>query len=153
LSQSGPQAERDSAPLALGRFEDLVLLAEDKRDIKLRTNLRRHVRLVSFADGRMEFSLAGNPPADFVSDLSAKLQQWTGRRWMIATSRADGAPTLEEAERQKAGSLTADALADPDVVAIRARFPGARVIDVRLRSDGEEAETLEPAVEPAAEPE
>jgi len=147
--QTATQPETMRTPVVLNRFEDLILLAEDKRDIQLRTNLRRFVRLIAFADGRMEFTPAGELPAGFLSDLSAKLQQWTNRRWMIATSREGGAPTLEEAERQREGMRNAQAASDPDVIAIRAQFPGARVIDVRFRpqidalgleaSDGEAA--------------
>jgi DNA polymerase-3 subunit gamma/tau len=119
--------------LALAAFADVVMLAEDKRDIALRTVLRRNVRVVSFADGRMDIALAGNPPAGFGQDLSRKLTQWTGKRWIIATSREGGGPTLEEAEKAEFSARAADAESDPAVAAILERFPGSRVIDVRIR--------------------
>ena len=50
----------------------------------------------------------------------------------------------DHAETGYAGARAADAMNDPDVAAIRARFPGARVIDVRMRQ-----EPAETAVEPA----
>ena len=122
-----------------------MLLAEDRRDIKLRSMLRRNVRLVSFADGRMEFALAGNPPATFVSELGQKLFAWTGRRWTIAVSRAEGAPTLEEQERAEAGEREEAARHDPVVDAILNRFPGARIVDVKVRDAGGEAGEAEMA--------
>ena len=131
--------ETEAPQDALAGFEDLVLLAEDRRDIKLRTMLRRNVRLVTFRDGHMEFSLAGDPPPGFVTELGQKLQQWTGRRWTLAVSREPGAPTLEEVEKAEAGEREEAAKADPVVEAILTRFPGARIVDIKLRADMTEA--------------
>ncbi|MFZ1815576.1 MAG: DNA polymerase III subunit gamma/tau [Rhizobiaceae bacterium] len=132
-NETDPQAEQ----LTLASFEALILLAEDKRDIQMRTWLRRHVRLVNFSDGRLEFNLAGDPPAGFVQNLSMRLQGWTGKRWMVTTSREGGQPTLEEQERQELGARTEIARADPAVEAIMGRFPGARIVDVRIREQEE----------------
>jgi len=144
-----PSADAAAQKLTLGRFEELVLLAEDRRDIMMRTCLRRHVRLVSFADGRMEFNLAGNPPPNFVQELSSRLQAWTGKRWIIAASSAGGAPTMEEAEQAEQADRNAAASSDPAVEAILARFPGARIVDVRMRAP-EQAETDIAPGEPGA---
>jgi len=129
--------------IALGSFEDLIVLCEDKRDIRLRTSLKRHVRLIEFADGKLQFAIAGNPPPNFVQDLSRKLQEWTGRRWMVATSREGGQPTIEEVEQAEANERTEMARANPAVDAIMNRFPGARIIDVKLRRPEPEAELPE----------
>ncbi len=102
----------------MGRFEDLILLCEDKREIRLKTILRNNVRLVGFRDGHMEFSLAGNPPANFVSDLGQKLLAWTGKRWSLVVSREGGAPTLDEQEKAEMGQRTEAAREDPVVAAI-----------------------------------
>lgn len=129
-----PVVETETPPqIRLDSFEQLILLSEDKRDIKLRTLLRKNVRLVSFSDGRIEFNLIGNPPPDFVSELGARLQVWTGRRWTIAVSREGGAPTLEESEAAEVESRTEAARSDPAVEAILSQFPGARIVDVRVR--------------------
>lgn len=130
-----PPAAEAGEPLVMERFEDLILMAEDRRDLPMRTMLRRNVRLVSFADGRMEINLVGNPPANAVQELSNRLQAWTGRRWIIATSREGGAPTVEETEQADQSRRRDQAMDDPTVEALLARFPGARVIDVRVRAD------------------
>jgi len=140
-----PQAIPAEVPqLILERFEDLIFLAEDKRDLQTKTRLRRHVRLVKFEDGHMEFSIAGNPPSSFINDLQHKLKQWTGKRWNIIISREQGSPTLEENDQAEEKSRFDAASADPAVEAILAKFPGAKVIDVRIReevSQQDEAET------------
>jgi DNA polymerase-3 subunit gamma/tau len=130
-----PAGQSVEPGLELGRFEDLVLLAEEKREIRLRTMLRTNVRLISFRDGRMEFAIAGNPPPNFVSDIGQKLFQWTGRRWTITVSREGGGPTLDEQEKAELGERTHMARTDPVVEAVLARFPGSRIVDIKMREE------------------
>ncbi len=121
--------------IVLDKFEDLIFLAEDKRDVQIKTFLRRHIRLVGFEDKRMEFSVAGNPPPSFISVLQQKLKLWTGQRWNLIISRKEGAPSLEEVDQAEEKNKFATALADPAVEAIMAKFPGAKVVDVVIRED------------------
>jgi len=53
--QAEPAAE--VAAVALGRFEDLLALAAEKRDLPTKTALERDVRLVRFEDGKLEIAL------------------------------------------------------------------------------------------------
>jgi DNA polymerase-3 subunit gamma/tau len=131
--QTEPLPAETPETLTLASFEDLILLCEDKRDIRLRTSLKRHVRLINFADGKLQFEIAGNPPPNFIQDLSAKLLTWTGKRWMIATSKEGGRQTIEEAEQAEANERAEQARSNPAVDAIMTRFPGARIIDVKMR--------------------
>ena len=130
-----PQPEALGEALVLNSFDELILLAEDKRDIRIRTLLRRNVRLVNFADGKIEVNLTENTPHNFITDLSNRLQEWTGRRWMVVTSREGGQPTLEEAEKAEVRDRAEQALANPAVDAILQRFPGARIVDVKIREN------------------
>jgi DNA polymerase-3 subunit gamma/tau len=144
LAQAKPE---ESVPvLELGRFEDLVLLAEDKREIRLKTLLRNNERLVNFRDGQMEFNIAGNPPANFVSELGQKLLAWTGKRWSLVVSREGGAPTLDEQEKAEQGQRTEAARIDPVVSAILSRFPGSRIVDVQVRAEAVETPEAEQAI-------
>lgn len=138
--------------LSIGRFEDLVALAASKRDLLMKHALETSVRLVHFEDGRMEFALApgGNP--NLVQDLSRKLQDWTGRRWMVSvTSRAEGAPTLAERAAAVKAEREVGIRAEPLVQAVLARFPNAQIVDVRTRDDAPEVvdQGLAPADEDA----
>ena len=139
--QSPDAGQPEIQKLTLNSFDELIFLAEDKRDIKLRTLLRKNVRLVGFSDGRMEVNLTGNPPPNFVSELGSKLNNWTGKRWTVTVSREGGAPSIEEREEAEAGERQDAARADPAVDAIMKQFPGARIIDVRVRE--EEADVAE----------
>ena len=112
-------------------FEAVVALADEKRDAKLRAALELFVRIVRFEPGRIEMALAENAPGDLVHDLSKKLAEWTGRRWVVAVSREDGAPTLRE-QKQAARAERIDGMRrHPVVTAVLDAFPGAEIVDVR----------------------
>lgn len=128
----------------LGSFDELIFLVEDKRDLSLKTQIKRHVRLVSFADGRMEMNLVENAPRDFLPTLAKRLEEWTGKRWMLSTSQKKGAPTLAEQEQQEASARMDDARSDPAVEAILKQFPGSRIVNIRVRQH-EAEDALPPA--------
>ncbi len=115
----------------LGRFEDLIALAAEKRDVALKAALERDVRLVRFEDGQLEISVLPSASKSLVGDLSRKLQAWTGKRWMVAVSSEEGAPTMrQQADTQKA-ELMRGVRSDPLVQSVLERFPGAEIVDVR----------------------
>lgn len=121
----------------LNSFDELIFLVEDKRDLALKTMIKRHVGLVSFVDGRMEMNLVENAPRDFLGTLGQRLEEWTGKRWVLSISKEKGQPTLAEQEASENEARMDDAKADPAVEAIMAQFPGARIIDIRVREEEE----------------
>ena len=122
----------------LNNFEDLIFLVEDQRDLKLKLAIKRHIRLVSFADGRMDMNLVENPPRDFMAQLSRRLEEWTGKRWMLSVSKQPGQPTLQEQEEAENTAKTREAMNDPAVEEVLTSFPGSKVVDIRIR-EGEVA--------------
>jgi DNA polymerase-3 subunit gamma/tau len=119
----------------LNSFDELIFLVEDKRDLALKTMIKRHVRLVSFVDGRMEMNLIENAPRDFLGTFGKRLEEWTGKRWVLSISKEQGHPTLAEQEASENEARMDDAKADPAVEAIMAQFPGAKIIDIRVREE------------------
>jgi DNA polymerase-3 subunit gamma/tau len=127
----------DSAPAAMvvGTFEELIALAADKRDIQTKMALQRDVRLVRCEDGKLELALEPHASKTLVNDLSRKLQQWTGRPWVIVISRETGAPTLKSQADAQQAALEVGIRADPLVKAVLERFPGAEIVRVRGQKD------------------
>ncbi len=142
-AQPQPRPQPSAEPtLRLRRFEDVVALAGEKREIVLKAALERDVRLVRFEEGRIELSLTETGSRTIANDLTRALQQWTGERWMVALSSEEGEATLHEkavaAERErKAGAAN-----HPLVQAVLSRFPGAQIVNVVERAEkaGEDAE-------------
>ncbi len=116
-------------------FEELVALAAEKRDLALKSALERDVRLVRFEDGRLEIALEASAPRTLTGELSKKLSEWTGRRWMVIVSAETGAPSLHAQAQTREAELKDDVRGDPLVQAVLARFPGAEIVNVRLPDD------------------
>ncbi|WP_182086056.1 DNA polymerase III subunit gamma/tau [Aureimonas sp. ME7] len=125
-------------------LRDLERLAGEKRDSRMKAWIRRYIRLVRMAEGRLEVQLADGAPPVLPGDLMKRLFDWTGIRWVVTVAGSGGGETLEEAEAARKARLVAEAEADPEVAAILALVPGASVRDVRLRGEPEEAEEEAP---------
>jgi len=129
-----PEPATMAAPASrVETFADLVALAAEKRELKLKHALEHEVRIIRFEPGTIELSLTPEAGPGLVGLLSAQLEKWTGRRWMIAVGAAEGARTIAEARRDARSRLVEDARAEPLVAAVLARFPGAEIVDVRVR--------------------
>ena len=164
MLRSVPNTQPDSQPV--GRIEprpteapkplvpinsmtDIAELAGQKRDPKLKALVRSFVRPVRLEPGRLDVSLTSGAPGTLLNELAVKLKEWTGIHWIVSLSRDEGEPTLVEAEANAQKQRVADARQDPDVAAILSQFPGAKIIDVRVRApeiEEEEEQTTAPAI-------
>jgi DNA polymerase III subunit gamma/tau len=153
LGESGGRQQPASAPLASPQtapqpavspvkaampedFPAVLALADAAGDLILRTNLARHVHLVHFELGRIEFRPSAQAPANLANKLGQRLGEWTGRRWVVSISGEPGAPTLEEQAAAVAAAMRAEVMTHPLVQAALAAFPGSRLDAVReLASD------------------
>jgi DNA polymerase-3 subunit gamma/tau len=121
--------------LSIATFPALIALANEKRDILMKTALERDVRLVRIEDGKLELALEPSARKTLVNDLSRKISEWTGRRWMVVVSTEAGAPTVSSQAQAQRNELEQGVRADPLVQAVLARFPGAEIVGVRRRED------------------
>jgi DNA polymerase III subunit gamma/tau len=136
-----------AATVRLRRFEDVVALADQERDIALKAALEKDVRLVRFEEGRIEFALADGASRTLANDLTRKLAAWTGTRWVVALSSEPGAPTLQDQRQAAARERKETAATHPLVQAVLQKFPGAQVVDVREKAPAEAPDAV-PAPEP-----
>jgi DNA polymerase-3 subunit gamma/tau len=130
LANAAPEPQAEPVRRIAG-FPELVALASEKRDVLTKTALEADVRLVRIEDGQLEVSLERHAQRTLVNDLSRKLELWTGRRWTVIVSNAQGQPTLREQSLAEKGQRERTAEADPRVQEVLARFPGAKVVEVR----------------------
>jgi DNA polymerase-3 subunit gamma/tau len=137
---AAPAAAPATAMPEIRTIEGLVALAEEKRDSLMQASLRRYIRPVKIEPGRIEVALTEGAPRTLPGDLQRRLLEWTGRRWTVTISSAEGGRTIEETVAARHDALVSDAITDPEVAAILAQFPGAKVIDVRLRGEALAAE-------------
>jgi DNA polymerase-3 subunit gamma/tau len=119
--------------LVINDFDELVQLAADKRDLRVKTALERDVRLVRCEDGQLEIALEPGAAQAIVNELPGKLKIWTGRPWVVVLSREQGQPTLKAQMDAREAELKRGVRADPLVQAVLERFPGAEIVAVRPR--------------------
>ncbi len=149
-----PEPITEAPAVSIRSLADIAALADQNRDMAFKVLIKRCVRPVKIENGRIDVSLTAEAPKTLISDLNANLQKWTGRRWIVSVSREEGGQTLSEMETSRRETAFSDARADPTVAAILARFPGARIIDVRIPDAPEAAEDDQQApVDPAADDE
>ncbi len=142
-------------PMRIESFTELVALAGEKRDLILKAALEADMRLVRIEDGRLEVALERSAARTLVNDLARKLEQWTGRRWTVIVSNEPGQPTLRSQALLQKNERERTAEADPRVQDVLARFPGAKVVEVRkfaLSSPDSDAAPDEPADDGDLEP-
>ncbi|MGU3574146.1 DNA polymerase III subunit gamma/tau [Brucellaceae bacterium C25G] len=133
ITQKIQQPEVEAAPaVPLKSLEDIVALADQHRDVQFKILVKTYVKLSSISPGRLEIGLTDDAPKSLASDISQKLLGWTGVRWVVTVARDVEGKTVAQAESERRENLVTDARADPDVAAILAAFPGAKITDVRI---------------------
>jgi len=91
--------------ISLNSFNELIEICSEKKEIKLKYELEKNVNLVSFEKYRIEISFNDNLDKNFVKDLSLKLFEWTGQRWIITFSKIKGEISIKEKEKKQKDQL------------------------------------------------
>jgi DNA polymerase-3 subunit gamma/tau len=128
----GPADPAATAVPILRTFADVVALVGQHREVKLRVHLEEHVSLVRFEPaGSIELHLLPGAPKELANELREKLNAWTDKRWMVALSKAPGAPAIGQAQRERQAAEIRDIAKHPAVAAVLQQFPDAQVTGVR----------------------
>lgn len=135
IKTDAKQNETQKPQRQVNSFDELIFLTEDKRDLKAKSFLKRHFKLVECRHGYLEYQQAGNPPREMLQYLGKKLEEWTGTRWTLVVSQKEGMPTLDEIERAEMQDKLDNARSHPAVDAIMKTFDGARIVDVRIKNE------------------
>jgi len=146
LEDSEEEAAPAPAPAALRpirTFADVVALAGDRRDVRLKIHLEEQVSLVKFdaVNGAIDVFLLPGAPGEIANELREKLNAWTGRRWMVMLSKVRGERTLADVRREREAAELAAIKAHPAVAAIFAEFPGAKIAGIRVVDPERDDET------------
>jgi DNA polymerase III subunit gamma/tau len=125
-----PAGELDPVPQS---FAETVALFDKRREAVIAAHLKANVHLVSFEPGRIEIRPTDAAPGNLTNRLGQLLGEWTGARWIVAISQAEGAASLAEEEALRASALRHEVAAHPLVRAVLETFPGATIAAVRER--------------------
>ena len=127
-----PQTETKvkAEKVSINSFEDLLKICNEKKEIKLKYELEKNVNLVSFEKNMIEISFNDNLEKNFVKDLSSKLFEWTGERWIITFSKTKGELSIKEKENSKKQELINNAKKTQTYKNVLKKFPDANLIDI-----------------------
>ena len=132
-----PEKENESriTIIEIKNFEELIKLCNEKKELKLKYELETNVSLVSFTEKRIEISFNENLDKDFVKDLTFKLYEWTGQRWIIAFSKQVGQLSKKQKIDIKKSKIIEDAKDEDAYKKVLDLFPDAELLDVKLKED------------------
>ena len=133
-----PQAATPTAPTetrAFSSLKDLIAIAAEKRDIKLKTDLESLIRPIRVAPGQFEIALEPGAHAGLPGEIARKLEAFTGLRWMVMVAKDGGDKPVSRQRQEAKDNLFLTAREHPDVQAVLKRFPGAEIIDVKVPDD------------------
>ena len=115
-------------------LEELIELSSLKKEIELKYDLEKNVNLIKFSDGKIDISFNENLAKNFVKNLSAKLLEWTGKRWLITLTKAQGQKTFSELSSIKKKELLEEEKNGEIYKKFKFTFSDAELIEV-LKED------------------
>ena len=99
--KSKPLINNSDSILEIKNFEELIYICSKEKEIKLKFDLEKNVRLVKFENGLIEVESSNNFDKDFIKNLSQKLLEWTNQRWIITLSKLKGIPTKSQIKENR----------------------------------------------------
>jgi DNA polymerase III subunit gamma/tau len=136
---------------AFARFDQVVDLIREKRDMRLLVEVETTLRLAKYSPGRIEFEPTEAAPRDLAARLAARLQGWTGERWAVTVVAQGGQATVAEQQEAAQSEAREQVAKDPLVQAVLMAFPGARIGAIR-KPEAEAAMDALPEVEDEWDP-
>ncbi len=119
----------------INNFEELIKLCNYKKELKLKYELETNVSLVSFVENRIEISFNENLDKDFVKELSLKLYEWTGKRWIITFSKEIGQLSKKDKKILEKSNLVDVVKKENEYKNVLDVFPDAELVDVKLKDN------------------
>jgi len=111
-------------------LEELIADIEGAREIGLKLDVERYVKLVSLRPGALAYEPAPGAPSDLGGRLARFLQDLTGARWLVDSSAKNGKETLHDRRRREAEAERETVLKDPAMISALTAFPGAELIAI-----------------------
>ena len=122
--------ESQSTKIEITSFQDLINLANSEKEIELKYDLERNVKLVSFNRGKIDISFNEKLNKNFIKNLTEKLLSWTGERWIISLSKNSNAKSIYEKNQEGKNNMIEEFKNSKVAQDIQKAFPDAKLIDL-----------------------
>ena len=123
--------EISKTKIEITSFQDLIDQANKEKEVELKFDLERNVKLVSFNKGKIDISFNERLNKSFIKNLTEKLLLWTGERWIISLSKNNDAKSIYEKNMEKKSSKLEDFKKSDRAKQIEEAFPDAKLIDIQ----------------------
>jgi len=112
-------------------FEDLINTANQNKEVELKFDLERNVKLVNFSKGKINITFNEKLNKNFIKILTEKLLNWTGERWIISLTKEEGGETYyEKITSEKEYKLNKERNNELSKK-FQTFFPDAKLIDIK----------------------
>ncbi len=122
--------DKEKSKIEIVSFQDLINLANSEKEIELKYDLERNVKLVSFNKGKIDISFNEKLNKNFIKNLSDKLLKWTGQRWVISLSKNNDAKSIYEKNLENQDKKFRQFEESKVGQEIRAAFPDAEITNI-----------------------
>ena len=126
-----PKLELNKKKTEISSFQELINLCNERKEVKLKYELETNVNLVSFENFRMEISFNDSLDKDFIKELSHKLFEWTGNRWIITLSQKKGEISVKEKDQINQRQIFEEVKKSNIYKKVLEILPDAELIDVK----------------------
>jgi DNA polymerase-3 subunit gamma/tau len=123
--------ENQNTKIEITNFQDLIDQSIKEKEIELKYDLERNVKLVSFNKGAIDISFNEKLNKNFIKTLTEKLLLWTGDRWIISLSKNTEAKSIYEKNLENKFNKIEEFKNSKISLDIHNAFPDAKLIDVK----------------------
>ena len=121
----------EKSKIEISSFQKLIDQASKEKEISLKYDLERNVKLVSFNKGKIDISFNESLNKNFIKNLTEKLLNWTGERWIISLSKNTEAKSIYEKNLENKKN-DIDKFHQTNIAkTIEKVFPDAKLIDIK----------------------
>ena len=124
-------SEIGKTKIEITSFQDLLDQAKKEKEVELKFDLERNVKLVSFNRGKIDISFNEKLNKNFIKNLTEKLLLWTGERWMISLSKNNDAKSLYEKNIEQKSYKLAEFKKSDLAKQMEEAFPDAKLVDIQ----------------------
>ena len=117
--------------IEIANFQDLINQANKEKEIELKYDLERNVKLVSFNKGTINISFNEKLNKNFIKTLTEKLLFWTGERWIISLSKNTDAKSIYEKNLEDKNNKIEEFKKSKIAQDVSKVFPDAQLIDIK----------------------
>ncbi len=123
--------DNQKSKIEITSFEELVYQANKDKEIELKYDLERNVKLVSFNSGKIDISFNEKLNKNFIKNLTDKLHSWTGERWIISLSKNVNAKSIYEKNQENKNLKIEKFEQSKTAKEIQNAFPDAKLIELK----------------------